>query len=322
MNKYLSLSIAAIVLLSVSCKKSSTSRTTSCSSTLYGYTLPVGSAYYDTACSFGIINESTAAFSILGTFSSCTYSTQAAYNTSDNCYYTFKMTMGDATSSSSLYRISTSGAVTALTNSSGAAYSSLTYNSSTNHLYGISTTLSGSYLVQITIAGTTFSSTSPVSPVHPFALYGWATADPVTVDNTTGDMYYVTGDTLTYYIEKYHPGASASTVVASGTGAWDIYGMQFNKNDNMLYAVRQNHPSNTCDFIKINPSTGSISTLAPFSIGINSDFYSTVIDPCSNRYIISTPINMGIYTVSQLSMTGSVLQFDTTATFYQGLSVK
>jgi len=316
MNKCMFVAIATVILLA-SCKKN-TPHSTSCSSTLYGYTVSSSAlGLMDTTCNFGIVNESTAAFSGATTFLSTVYSNQAAYNTSDNCYFTFKTSMGDATSVSSMYKIAGSGVATTLANSSGASYSSLTYNGATNSLYGIS----GGYLVQITTTATSFFSTNLVTPIHPFSLYGWATADPLTVDNATGDIYYVTGDTLTYYIEKYHPGASASAVVASGTGAWDIYGMQFNKNDNMLYAVRQNMPGNTYDFIKIDPSTSTISTVTGLSMGLNSDFYSSCIDPCSNRYILSTVINSHIGILVQLNTTGSILQEDTTATFYQGLTV-
>ena len=85
------LTIAGIVL-STSCKKNTT-HDTSCTSTLYGYTTPVSAMYLpDTTCNFGIINESTALFSGLGTFSGCVYSNQAAYSTSDNYYYAFKIT--------------------------------------------------------------------------------------------------------------------------------------------------------------------------------------------------------------------------------------
>jgi hypothetical protein len=137
-------------------------------------------------------------------------------------------------------------------------------------------------------------------------------------------MYFVTGDTTRFYIEKYQPGTTASVVVASGTGAWNILGLRFNKNDNMLYAIRVNHPATGFDFIKINPSGGPIATVAGLSFDVNPDFYSATIDPCSNRYILSSMKIVGglpsnhLY---QLSMTGTILQDDVTPTFYQGLDV-
>ena len=171
--------------------------------------------------------------------------------------------------------------------------------------------------MQINISGSTFTTTVIATLVHPFM-------GSLTVDNNTGNMYLSTGDTATYYIEKYTSGSSATSVVATGSGAWDILGLRFNKNDNMLYAIRENYPGVGQDFIKIDPSAGSITTLSSISLpsAVDREFYSTCIDPCSNHFYISTIVNSGYRGIlQQFTMTGSIVATDTTSTFLQSLDV-
>jgi len=320
MGKYIMGAIAASLLLFPSCKKDTTSTsTTTCSSVLYGNSAPA--SLYDSASAFGVINPASATLTGTATFMGTNYENQAAFNTSDNCYYVFKTHMGGNTSPGPLYKISTSGTITSLTTTGTSQYSSPVYDRANNKLYCIK----DNQLAEITIAGSTFSTTGLVTPIHYFSNAGC-----VTVDNNTGDVYYLTAnDTITYYIEKYHPGSSASVSVASGsfsagTTVWGVQGLRFNKNDNMLYATRGAYAAPTFDFIKINPASGTISTVATITGCINPEFYSACIDPCSNRYIISTPRTPAAPTIAvlyQLSMTGTVIHCDTTASLLQGMDV-
>ena len=312
MKKLLLCLSAVSILLSPSCKKGSSSKTT-CTSTLYGFTTPLATMY-DTvsACSAGIINESTAAIATSGSFASAVYSNTGAYNTSDNSFYALKIQMGGSLSGGPLYKVS-GGTVTSLTSSVTGHYLGLAYNRATSKLDCIF----NNSLAEITIAGSSFSANALATTLHP--IY----CDGVSVDNTTGDIYVVTGDTSTYYIEKYHPGAAATSIVASGTGAWFILGMRFNKNDNMLYAIRENYPASGYDFIKIDPSAGTVSSLSPISFVVNPEFYSATIDPCSSRYVLSS-LTGSFFTghvLAQFSMSGTLMQLDTTATLYMGLDV-
>jgi len=295
-----------------SCKKTTGSKTT-CTSTLYGYTVSM-SAMYDTisTCSFGSINPASGLLSAIGSFASSVYTNQGAYNTSDNCYYVFKTYMGYSDSPSPLYKISSSGSITAITTTGTSVFTSPVFNRVTNKLYCIT----GGKLAQITISGSTFTTSVLATPVHHFM-------GSLTVDNNTGDMYISSGDTVTYYIEKYTSGSSSTSVVATGTGAWDILGLRYNKNDNMLYAIRENYPASGDDFIKIDPATGTVTVLTSLSLpsGIDREFYSTCIDPCTNHYYISSVANMSHGILKELSMTGTVLATDSTATFIQSLDI-
>ncbi len=292
--------------LASACKKSTGSKTT-CTSTLYGISAP-SSSTIDTgiSCIFGTINPTTGVISTLGTLFSHGATNQGTYNSSDNCYYIFRYGY-------TLYKVAASGSVTSLTPSGASSYSSPVYNSVTNNLYCIS----GGNLAQISISGTTFLTTVLATPVHPFRGY-------LTVDNNTGTIYFASGDTVNNYIEKYTPGSSATSVVASVTGVWDFLGMKFNKNDNLLYAIRENYPAGGQDFVKIDPVSGSVTTISiiatPAESGVNIDFYSTCIDPCTNHYYISTGDGVtGI--LNQYSMTGTLMTTSFTTNILQGMTV-
>ena len=147
----------------------------------------------------------------------------------------------------------------------------------------------------------------------------------MTIDPVTGDMYLQTADTTAhiYYVEKYHPGASSTTVVATVPGT-DIFDMRFNKNDNMLYALQPVTSFITSNFIKINPASGAISTVSS-GLVFNGDFHSATLDPCTNRYIYSTliPTMSGdMFMLYKLDVLGAIVQHDTTSNSYQGPDVE
>ena len=195
-------------------------------------------------CSLGTLNEGSGAFAPFATYLnkillianpySYTFPfwlNQGAYNTGDNCYYIFK------TNTDTLYKIDRSGTVTALSGPLGATYSSLVYNKGTHLLYCFQHTATSIMLVSLSTSGTTFAVTALVAPVHPIA-------GDATVDSVTSSVFYTTHDTGSiapshYFVEKYQPGATASEVITFSSVAQDfsLYGLCFNTNDHMLYAI-------------------------------------------------------------------------------------
>ncbi len=300
-----------------SCKKTPAKKTT-CSSTLHGYTASLSAMYTASPsipCNPGVINTSTAAIATVGTFpGQILFTAQMAYNTSDNCSYIFG-------NSDSLYKISSGGALTGFA-PADTFNSSIAYSSVTNMLYCIR---SGA-LAQITVASSTYSSSVVATPVHPFAL---GSSTNLTIDNGTGDIYYLTKNGATYYVEKYHPGSPSPTVVASGGGGLEMMELRFNSSDGKLYGLQLNSDTSTFSFIKADPAAGTITSVASIGTIVDIDMYSATLDPCSNHYIISsrsyttstgTPyINFALY---QLNMTGAIVQEDTTTTLYQGLNMQ
>ncbi len=309
--------VFALFALSIgSCKKKETMAvpsTSGCTSTIYGYS---GSSWLDTNNYFGVVNTSAATISSSGTLMHyMLYSNQGAYNGADGYYYTLQATNNSSQSVGPLYKINSGGAVITMAAASGAGpYASLTYNKATNKLYCIA----AGNLAEVTPGSSSFTTTSIASPVHRF--YVGYTSSSMTVNNNNGDLYYVTGDTAGYFIEKYHAGAG-STVVATGGAAWEILGMRYNENDNRLYAIRMKFVGTTpiYDLITIDPSSGTISSLTTLAV-CNPEFFSACINPCTNRYIFSTMGATGAI-LDQYSITGSLLQHDTLSAPFMGLDV-
>ena len=71
-----------------------------------------------------------------------------------------------------------------------------------------------------------------------------------------------TGSAPAVFVEKYHPGASALSVVASGSVGLSLFEMRFNKNEGMLYALQLNSDMVTYSFKKIDPGAGTINRVA------------------------------------------------------------
>ena len=223
-----------------------------------------------------------------------------------------------------LSKINSSGTLTSYTclmSGGSSNVITLTYNKFVNKLYSIvSFSADSTVLLQINISGTSFTFTSCVTTTHPIATN--ISPDPVTADNTTGNIYLITGTSgSNYYIEKFAPGSASSSVVANGSAPFTMLGMRFNSSDNLLYAI-SNVTTSSGSFISINPSTGTITTLAPLAIHQNLECYSACIDPCTNHYIFSsfyaTPAVQPV--VYQLNMAGSVVQIDTPSVFISGLT--
>lgn len=210
-------------------------------------------------------------------------------------------------------KITLSGAITSLNKAAGddANYEKVIYNQAVNKLYCIK----DGNLAELAISGSTYSGIIVLDSVSEIA----------TIDNATGDMYYQSINNDTYYVYKYNPQQSLPVIVASGYNVYNIYGIQFNKSDNMLYAIRANMSAPYFDFIQINPATGNTTSLSSLNYDNSPPYYSTAIDPCNNQFIFSVGgDNQGIADsnyVDQYSMTGVLIQHNLTTGMIQGLQV-
>jgi hypothetical protein len=312
------IAIASTCLIITSCTKSR--HTSTCASTLHGFYSSYDSeAVYPTySCSAGIFNFGTGLISGGGTFNNnILFTHQGTYNTYDEAYYVM------ANSGDTLYKIDAGGTVTTYTNTDAVKYYSITYNSPENKLYCIKS----GCLAQINISGTTFNASTVASLSHPLFNEFFSQAN-IAVNNATGDMFVITSASSSYFVEKWHPGSSTSSVVASGSGGLGIAELRYNKNDGMLYALQMNSDTLTYDLIKVNPTSATISSVGHLGSIVDVDMYSAALDPCSNTYIISTAggIRGGVWTpwggvIYKISMTGSILSSDTTTYLMQGLDI-
>ncbi|MBC7554987.1 MAG: hypothetical protein H7257_13535 [Taibaiella sp.] len=308
------LAVAGSFLIVASCKKEKQGNTTPCNTTVYAYRcVDTNYANVYKPCTSGILNTASGSLSTIGSFSAGWYTNQATFNNSDHCYYVFKK-LGGYGYSNELIKINASGAGTSYTNAGTSACCALVYNRVINKMY---CSTEAGYIAELTMSGGTFTTTNLVMPLHTIG-----DRLNMTVNNTTGDIYYPTVDSPSYHIEKYHPGATASVVVATGTGVWEVCGLRFNNNDNMLYAVTDDYPISGSHFIKVNPGTGTI-TSTFMNYPVNVDYNSACIDPCANRYILSTAgvpsSGFGAKVIYQYNMSGALLQHDSTVNFVMGL---
>ncbi len=304
----------AICALTTSCRKRIVD--TTCTSKLHGFTGPnsiIGSdvpfpcTHIIISPSGGIIATSTSFMGLMR------FSERGSYNTSDNCYYSIINASVPHATNGILNKIDVAGAVSPLVPADSLIYGAVIYNRVNNKLYCI--TSAGS-LGELTVGVTSYS-------VTPVATSSYLPTSNITVDATTGDMYLQTVDTSVYsnYLEKYHPGASSTTMVASIPY---IHEMRFNKNDHMLYGMQRTGTAMGGNFVRINPATGAVSTVST-GLVLNDDYMSGTFDPCTNRYIYSALLPMVTgegYILYQVDMSGAIVRHDTTATFYQGLDVE
>ncbi len=314
MNKISLAFILPVFLMCSSCKKH-TSSTVWCS-TLYGLTIvnPNFSGI-DPASSFGTIDKSTGTISRITTLSGDIHTRQGAYNTFDHCYY--------VQSATGLYQVNSSGTVKSLS-FDGTSWTyfdlqGLVYNQFTKKLYCLKSDISyAANVMEITINDTSYSESSLASTLH---NEYWADYVSMTVDNSTGDLYYATADiSPSSSIEKYQPGAAAPTLVHSSTTDF-FSGLTFNKNDHMLYAIDEND-SDVYYFVKIDPSSGSVTKLSALSFRPNTGCFSAVMDPCSNNYIFTSIVDTGnLSTFNLINTSGVQVNQDTIHGVFQGLAI-
>ena len=233
--------------------------------------------------------------------------------------------MGSGEGRAVLYKITASGAVTALTGPMTSHYS-LTYSQVANKLYCLTGSTAGPVLTEVTVSGSTFNTVTVAAPLH--AVSSPTAGANSTVNKNTGDIYYTTYDASNTYIEKYVPGGTTSVVATIPAGSYDmILGLSYNRNDNMLYAIKRNGgtAATADDYVKINPLSGAVTILSSLPFKVNFELYSACVDACKERYYISS-VDMGTGTwvtcyLKQLSLTGAMVQADTTADLLQGIYV-
>lgn len=319
-NSLTVIAACAMFFLLPACTKEK--KTTSCSSDIYGYngsglgTYPTGGT-----TNYGKITPSTGTATTLQTFMATTYSNQGAYNTSDFCYYVFKIY--NTSHSNTLYRVNASTGVTSLMNSTGVTeqFDGLVYNNANSKLYCFKGDTAGPRIAELTIGSTTF--TANVVATDPNVGYSVVSS---TANPNTGDIYYevvaVSGGAYLYKIMKYHP-AGTPTVVTSGSGAM-LLGLRYNRTTHMLNAVRPNATSWTSasEFVSVDPATGTTTTVSSLPFGANQEFYSAVIDSCTNHYIFSPGSASSTGTLREIDAAGAVVNSATTTGEFQGMDVK
>lgn len=281
-------------------KKSSN---TGCAYTLYGYT---GGSSYNSEFIFGPVNLSSATITSRAQFESNINNDGAAFNTADNCYYVFRQTAPD-----SLIKISLSGAITSINKSpsDGSNYVGVVYNPVVGSLYCIK----DGNLATMAISGTSYSATTVLDGVAGISA----------IDNTNGAMYYQASSNDTFYVYQYSPQQATSSIVATVTGVYNIYGLQCNSSTHMLYAVRANEVAPYFDLVQINPSTGGITSISSLNYSNSPAYCSAVIDPCNNEYIFSVGGDVSgsgnSYFVDQYNLSGVLLQHTATTGMLEGL---
>lgn len=307
---------ASATTLIFSCRKEVAEKT-SCSSVVYGYSNSSATTG-DTVSYFGTMDMSTGMLTpVGGTFGNWCYDNRGTYCPADNSYYVSRSMpasyMLPAFPPPSVYKIdASSGSVSTYTGGSGLR-NCLRYNLHEGRFYSMWDT----GLIVVSFSGSGYTTAPVNTALHP-DMYSLA------IDNGSGKMYYVTGDTATHYIERYDP-VSSTTTVASISGPRSILGLEYSQSDGMLYALAEYvSPGYRYDFIQVAPTSGSVTTLSSLSIAVNREFYSSCIDPCTNNYVLTTPIvssaGWGGSEVSQLNMAGAVVATYTVGTVYMGLS--
>lgn len=324
-SRALCTALIAAIGISACHRPTSTTSTTSCASILYGYSADVisGTTTPDSLTKIGIIDAGTDVLAPMATAINTTYTNQGTYNPTDGCYYVFKSQMGSGASTGTLYKVD-GATVASFTGPANNAYG-LTYNPVNNKFYCASYASGGGSISEVALSGSTYSLNSPVSTVHP--AYGLWEGGNTTVDEVSGTIYYITGDTATQYIERYTPGGTPSVVTAI-TGSWVILGLRYNATDHHLYALKEIYPSATMehDLIRIDPSSGTVNTLGAIPFHVNSEFYSACADPCTNEYILSTPSHttagLPATEIGRFNTSGTMVQHHITPGIYQALAIK
>jgi hypothetical protein len=273
----------SLLIVITSCRRAHPAATI-CTTTLYGF----NSGYYiDSTSTFpdtsivGTVDPTTFAITGSSAFLFPAYNI-GAYDSKDSGYYLFPVDY-TGTAYGQIEKF-WSGHITYL---SGPAtkVGGLVYNKVNNTFYCLDNTSIA--IAEVTLEDTSYTISDLVRTKHGFDLQ-WV-GNTATVDESTGAIYFVTGQNDSGYIEEYVPGATATKVIAAVYFADKVLGLCFNKNDNMLYAVRESvHGAVTFDLIKIDPATAAVTTLSTIPFAVNFQNCTAALDPCSNVYIFST----------------------------------
>lgn len=311
----------------IACKKKHEPAAAPCTAVLYGYSVPslTTSPFGDTLeiCTFGTIDTATATCSSIATINNGKQNKQGIYNTSDNCYYVLQAPnwIGQP-----IYHITGSGSVALLhpdSLSSGYRPGAHIYNKANSKMYCfyIESTDNSCKLGEILTSGSTYSITPVASTQHYLAVYS------STVDENTGDIYYLLGDTSTVFLEKYDMGSAiVSTIDSISVSVLrNVFGLQFNTNDNKLYAINSNYSASSSSLpstlLKINPS-GGYTTIGTLGFTIDPIIQSTAFDQCNNHYILSGRTGSGINVLTRFNTSGAMVGYHSTTGILMGLALK
>ncbi len=324
-TRLLTVACAALIALQ-GCKKEPETSAFTCPTTgvLYGYTSDSNSAAPYMPCNAGMIDLASGAIAGTTAISSSTHFNQSAYNLAENAYFSFMRSDTD----NHLYKISGTGS-TMLSYTGTIAdtdiIDGLVYDRNHGKLLCFVTSGTSSTLCEIVISGTSYITNSIATSPDP--IYN----DISTADPTTGDVYFQTYDasTIQFKIRKHTYGSTGTpAVVYTGGASTQLWGLRYNPNDNMLYALRQSPGIvGTFEFVKINPSTGSFAVLSNLGININPKLLSATIEPCTDRYIFTSqdftaPSPFFSFKMHQLDMSGSIISAMPIPKMYQGLDVR
>ena len=293
---------------------------TPCTSTIYGYYGAINDDLYGPVAPymFGTFNSSSATSTGIATIHTHIRIGDATYNTTDNCYYTLIAGLANPT----LCKVSSTGSATYYTLPAGTTtyLSCLSYNAYSNKLLVIQSDSVANKVSEIIVGSGSNYTLATVAPISIGAYTPvWLNCNP-----TNGDIY-VTGYTTTnYLVSKITP--TSSIPIDSGSGV--VTNLRYNTSDNMMYGL---HYSSVLPYalIRIDPAGGHIA-IADLPVHFNSDFYSTCLDDCNGRYIVSTFMYDTVGSIwdeshgkiYQFDLSGSLLQQDNTPGLFQGLVVK
>ncbi|GAA4462145.1 hypothetical protein GCM10023093_08170 [Nemorincola caseinilytica] len=261
---------------------------TSCYSKVYGVR---SEAIHitDTAAAgqYGFIDTAGGQIGVVSVVNSA-FSKQGAFSNADSCYYTIKTVRGSYTGNV-LCRVTAGSSVSYLTDASvkKLSYQAIVFNRATNRLYCLYNDTVNK-VGEVTISGGSFSVTELVRlKARTTILTG------ITADNNSGALYCLTGDLSVSYLERYMPGATASSVTDTLQGGWGtIMGLRYNVNDSKLYYLKINGSPGAVVY-REDPATKAQTMVATLQGYIDHEYFSAALDPCRNEYVLSTRTGVG-----------------------------
>lgn len=314
----------AFCLVTTSCtKKGNQPEAIPCSALLYAYAASSWSdttAFATSPCTFGVVDTSTGAVGTIASFENGISSRQGAFNTADNCYYTIK----SGPSTGQIHRVSLTGTITTYDYppSSGVVrYASIIYSQLANKLYvftpGPSTNRN---MWEVGFSGSVSTMTPVASTEHTSQVLS------STVDNGTGNIYCLTTSASMAYVEKRLSGDTLFHAIDSiPIITWNgLVGLQYNTNDNMLYAVDANvvaGVSMPSKLYRINPAGGH-TVIATLPFTVDRDHVSAAFDACSNHYVLSALTTTGTPGLSRFDVSGTLISHHVTTGLLLGLAIR
>ena len=147
----------------------------------------------------------------------------------------------------------------------------------------------------------------------------WSSPPSLAVDERTGTVYIAGTDNATgTTIYQYSAGTSVRVVDSANPAKYSMLGLTYDPNDRNLYAIDQSASANV---LRIDPRSGTTTTIATLPEPINNEFYSVAFEKCSDRLYISGKgaNSQGIMVVCDL-LTGKYGSYHIPY-FYQGLAI-